>query len=140
MCRPKDLEESLELAEKLKVLKIVVSDDTKVATEENTAAGVKQSRKMVNMALDRYVSNMGADMGKHLSADNRSELNKIFQIYRQLDLTEDGIEVYLGYVTEKLAPELEGAKLPFPTSREEIPDLRLYLHETLIPNATKLIS
>ena len=92
------------------------------------------------MALDRYVSNMGVDMGKNLSADNRSELNKIFQIYQQLDLTEDGIEVYLGYVTEKLAPELEGASLPFPTSRAEIQDLRLFLFETLIPNATKLIS
>ena len=83
MCRPKDLDESLEIAEKLKVLQIVVSDEIKIVpTEENTAASVKQSRKMVNMAMERYVSNLGVDMGKYLTSDNRSELNKIFQVYQ----------------------------------------------------------
>ena len=48
--------------------------------------------------------------------------------------------MYLSYVTETLAPELEGAKVPYPTSRLELPDLRIFLYETLIPNSVQLIN
>ena len=74
------------MAETLKVLKLVVAEDHKTHIhEENTASHIKQGRKMVKEAMDRYVSKLEKDMGQNLDKDNRSELNNAFQIYQKLD-------------------------------------------------------
>ena len=42
ICMPKDLEESLEIAETIKVLQLVVSEETDIhIDEENTASNIK---------------------------------------------------------------------------------------------------
>ena len=70
---------------------------------------------------------------QNLAKDNRSELNKSFQVYQKLDQIEQGIHVYLNYVVEKQAPELEGAKLPMLAHHDELPELRKFLYDNLIP-------
>ena len=40
---------------------------------------------MVKLAMEQYVQKLESDLKRSLAEDNRSELNKSFQIYRKLD-------------------------------------------------------
>ena len=51
--------------------------------------------------MDEYYVELEKDMKQNLDTDNRSELNKIFQVYHKLDQFEQGIQVYLNYIVEK---------------------------------------
>ena len=123
------------------MLKQIVSEEQEMYVPEvSTASDIKRSRKMIKQALDEYFAKLEKDMKQNLDMDNRSELNKIFQVYHKLDQFEEGIQVYLNYIVEKRAPELEGEQLPMLTNRDELPELRTFLYDHLIPQATQMIS
>ena len=86
------MEESLEIAETLKVLN-TISLEPKANTmlkskpqDESIVANLRQSKKMVKLALDSYVGKLRKDMEYNLERDNRTELNKIFLVYASLDM------------------------------------------------------
>lgn len=54
--------------------------------DESIVANLRQSKKMVKLALDSYVAKLRKDMEFNLERDNRTELNKIFLVFDSLDM------------------------------------------------------
>ena len=82
MCMTQRLEEKLEVAETLTVLRYVATEQhNPLSLEENESSSIKQSRKMVKQALDQFMKKCEKELKSSLEKDKNSELNRVFQVY-----------------------------------------------------------
>lgn len=111
-CLSNDLDQSIKVAQTLKVLETIAAEDQHSAPSRTQSTlnkilplpflpsadkrfAIKQSRKFVSMALSRFTEQLKQNLRLNVERDNCGELNKILTIYQQLDKLGEGVQEYL---------------------------------------------
>ena len=102
-CHLDDLDRSLNIAQTLKVIESIVSEDKPAHTATSlasTAAGLSSGKRhaiqtKIEDALLKFTDQLAKSLKQNVQKDNCNELSKIITIYKQLDKLDLGVEKYI---------------------------------------------